>query len=57
MGRRFAELAFTPLVQAQQEIHGSRRQYARVEQTAESGTALGEFERQLPAAHYTAIHR
>ncbi len=45
MGRRFAELAFTPLVKTQQEIHGSRRQYARVEQTAESGSVLGDFER------------
>jgi len=28
MGHRFAEIAFTPAVQAQQEAHGSRRSYA-----------------------------
>jgi predicted pyridoxine 5'-phosphate oxidase superfamily flavin-nucleotide-binding protein len=31
MGRRFAELAFTPLVKEQQLKHGSRRQYERIE--------------------------
>lgn len=29
MGNRFAEIAFTPAVQAQQEAHGSRASYAR----------------------------
>jgi predicted pyridoxine 5'-phosphate oxidase superfamily flavin-nucleotide-binding protein len=33
MPRSFAELAFTPLVKAQQQIHGSRRQYDRIEHT------------------------
>ena len=32
MGRRFAELAFTPKVKEQQELHNSRRQYEHVEQ-------------------------
>ena len=49
MGRRFAELAFTPLVKEQQERHGSRRQYARVEQTGEPGDRLTEFEREFIA--------
>ncbi|WP_263410867.1 pyridoxamine 5'-phosphate oxidase family protein [Terriglobus tenax] len=44
MGKRYAELAFTPLVQKQQEQHGSRRQYERVQQTGEAGDRLGEFE-------------
>ena len=30
MGHRFAEIAFTPAVQAQQEKHGSRASYARM---------------------------
>jgi hypothetical protein len=33
MGRRFAELAFTPLVKEQQQQHGSRHLYERVEQS------------------------
>ena len=47
MGRRFAELAFTPLVKAQQERHGSRRQYARVEEMAQPGDRLGSDEREF----------
>ena len=47
MGRRFAELAFTPLVKQQQEQHGSRRQYARMEQTGEVDEQLGPYERQF----------
>jgi len=31
MGHRFAEIAFTPAVRAQQEAHGSRASYARFE--------------------------
>ena len=31
MGRRFAEIAFTPLVKEKQRLHGSRHQYERVE--------------------------
>ena len=45
MGRRYAELAFTPLVKEQQERHGSRRQYARVEQSGQPGDRLGPHER------------
>jgi predicted pyridoxine 5'-phosphate oxidase superfamily flavin-nucleotide-binding protein len=47
MGRRFAELAFTPLVKKQQEVHGSRRQYERVERADEPGDRLGPYERAL----------
>jgi predicted pyridoxine 5'-phosphate oxidase superfamily flavin-nucleotide-binding protein len=47
MGRRFAELAFTPLVKKQQELHGSRRQYERVERTDEPGDRLGTYERAM----------
>jgi hypothetical protein len=49
MSRRFAELAFTPLVKAQQERHGSRRQYARMEEIGEAGDRLTEFEREFIA--------
>ena len=45
MGRRFAEVAFTPLVKKQQELHGSRRQYQRVEESGEPGNRLGQYER------------
>ncbi len=44
MGRRFAELAFTPLVKEQQEQHGSRHLYERVEQSLDLGDRLGEAE-------------
>ena len=44
MGRRFAELAFTPLVKEQQKEHGSRHLYERVEQSADRGDRLGEGE-------------
>jgi predicted pyridoxine 5'-phosphate oxidase superfamily flavin-nucleotide-binding protein len=37
MGRRFQELAFTPLVKEHQQEHGSRRQYERMEQASPSG--------------------
>ena len=49
MRRRFAELAFTPLVKEQQERHGSRRQYARMEEMGEAGDRLTEFEREFIA--------
>jgi len=39
MARNFAEIAFTESVKAQQDRYGSRRQYARMEQTAH-GTEL-----------------
>jgi predicted pyridoxine 5'-phosphate oxidase superfamily flavin-nucleotide-binding protein len=44
MGRRFAELAFTPLVKEQQRQHGSRHLYERVERSNDLGDRLGEFE-------------
>jgi len=47
MGRRFAELAFTPLVMEQQEKHGSRHLYERVEQSGYAGDRLGDFEREF----------
>ncbi|MFZ0271165.1 MAG: pyridoxamine 5'-phosphate oxidase family protein [Acidobacteriaceae bacterium] len=44
MGRRFAELAFTPSVKKQQTLHGSRSQYQRVETSGNPGAALGPAE-------------
>jgi hypothetical protein len=44
MGRRFAELAFTPLVKEQQKLHGSRHLYERVEQSHDLGDRLGPHE-------------
>jgi len=44
MGRRFAELAFTPLVKEQQEKHDSRHLYERVEQSDALGDRLGAME-------------
>jgi predicted pyridoxine 5'-phosphate oxidase superfamily flavin-nucleotide-binding protein len=44
MGRRFAELAFTPLVKGQQQQHGSRHLYERVEQSSDLGDRLGQYE-------------
>src|SRR5271163_2044156 len=44
MGRRFAELAFTPLVKEQQQQHGSRHLYERVEQSSDLGDRLGQYE-------------
>ncbi len=44
MGRRFKELAFTPLVQAQQQKHGSFEQYQRLGQSAKTGDDLGPYE-------------
>ncbi len=45
MGRRFAEIAFTPLVKEQQKRRGSRQVYERVEKSAEPGDTLGVMER------------
>ena len=44
MGRAFSELAFTPLVKAQQQKHGSRHQYERMEQSGPPGNTLGPDE-------------
>ena len=49
MGRRFAELAFTPLVKEQQEKHGSRYLYERTERSDNAGDRLGDFEREFIA--------
>jgi uncharacterized protein len=57
MGRRFAELAFTPLVKAEQQKHGSRHQYERVEQGGPAGSAFGPAEQnfiQLRDSFYMA---
>lgn len=47
MGRRFAELAFTPLVKQQQEQHGSRQAYERVEHSPDAGDRLGASEQEF----------
>jgi hypothetical protein len=50
MGRRFQELAFTPLVQQEQQKHGSREQYQRVYEHGKAGDALGPQEQAFIAA-------
>lgn len=47
MSRRFAELAFTPLVKEEQVHHGSRQQYERAERSGDSGDQLGPEEQQF----------
>jgi len=47
MGRRFAELAFTPLVKEQQVKHGSRSAYERVENSFIPGSRLGVDEQTM----------
>jgi len=47
MGRRFAELAFTPLVKEEQRQHGSRPMYERVEHSADAGDRLGADEQEF----------
>jgi predicted pyridoxine 5'-phosphate oxidase superfamily flavin-nucleotide-binding protein len=44
MGHRFAEIAFTPAVRAQQEAHGSRRSYARFAEGPPRNERLGPEE-------------
>jgi predicted pyridoxine 5'-phosphate oxidase superfamily flavin-nucleotide-binding protein len=44
MGHRFAEIAFTPAVQAQQEAHGSRASYARLAEGEARNDRLGAKE-------------
>jgi uncharacterized protein len=44
MGRRFQELAFTPLVKEHQQEHGSRSQYERLAERAPLGNTLGPDE-------------
>jgi len=50
MGRRFQELAFTPLVQQEQQRHGSRDQYQRAYDHGKPGDALGLQEQAFIAA-------
>jgi predicted pyridoxine 5'-phosphate oxidase superfamily flavin-nucleotide-binding protein len=40
----FAKLTFTPLVKKLQELHGSRKQYARMEESGEAEDRLTDFE-------------
>jgi len=47
VGRRFAELAFTPLVKEEQEKHGSRDAYERVERSGAPGDRLGPQEQEF----------
>jgi predicted pyridoxine 5'-phosphate oxidase superfamily flavin-nucleotide-binding protein len=44
MSRRFAEIAFTPLVKEQQKQRGSRHLYERVEKSSDLGDRLGASE-------------
>jgi uncharacterized protein len=44
MGRRFQELAFTPLVKEHQQEHGSKAQYERLAERAPLGNTLGPDE-------------
>ena len=45
MGNRFHEIAFTDLVKAHQQEHGSRRQYERMAQAARSVEASASAKR------------
>jgi predicted pyridoxine 5'-phosphate oxidase superfamily flavin-nucleotide-binding protein len=47
MPHRYAEIAFTPIVQAEQERHGSRRQYAQLQASARTSDRLGDAEAQF----------
>jgi hypothetical protein len=44
MGRRFAEIAFTPLVKQHQQLQGSRHLYERAEHSTDAGDQLGPDE-------------
>jgi predicted pyridoxine 5'-phosphate oxidase superfamily flavin-nucleotide-binding protein len=44
MAKSFGSLVFTPVVKTLQELHGSRRQYARLEQAAGTPTRLSPDE-------------
>ena len=50
MIRHFGDIAFTPAVKEQQELHGSRRQYQRMVDSAASPRGLGKSERAFIAA-------
>jgi len=49
MSHKFADIAFTPAVQQQQERHGSRAQYARMQAHGGPNDALGEPETEFLA--------
>ena len=49
MAHDFGSLVFTPVVKALQEKHGSRRQYARMEQSGPPRDHLGEAESEFIA--------
>jgi predicted pyridoxine 5'-phosphate oxidase superfamily flavin-nucleotide-binding protein len=59
MGRRFAEIAFTPLVKQHQKLHGSRHLYERVERSGDPGDRLGPDEQafiaQLDAFYMASV--
>ena len=44
MAKSFGSLVFTPVIKALQERYGSRRQYARLEQSADTPARLGPDE-------------
>lgn len=48
--KTFAEIAFTPAVQAQQEAHGSRAAYARMQSDSATGADLGAREAEFISA-------
>ena len=50
MAHNFGSLAFTPVIKALQERHGSRRQYARLAQRIDSPDRLGHHESAFIAA-------
>jgi predicted pyridoxine 5'-phosphate oxidase superfamily flavin-nucleotide-binding protein len=50
MSRGFADIAFTPAVQALQQRHGSRLQYARMQARVEPEAGLGPRESEFLAA-------
>ena len=50
MGHRFADIAFTPAVQRQQEHYGSRPQYARMQAGEGTAESLGIHEADFIAA-------
>ena len=49
MSHRFADITFTPAVQAQQERHGARAQYARMQAKGGPNDALGDAEAEFLA--------
>jgi len=49
MAHNFGALVFTPTIKALQEKHGSRRQYARVEESGPERDRLGPMEREFLA--------